>query len=290
MFEKIAKELKTARENSGLTLQQLSAKSRIDLKYLEALEIGNFNFLPDLYVKAFVKDYCKMVNLDVDEILKKYEAAKIGKDYEELKREQEQRDLNTGENKNAVNIPETSKPSEKTFVDPSASAKTASSGNNFSKQFLTIGGIAAVVIVVFTVVYFLFLQGGSKIVVEEKPLEEVISSNNQRYVQQQKDSLENTSNNIATADSLALTIKVTDTCWVQIIQDDKKIEEYTLFPNSQKTLNANNNFKLTIGNSGATELLLNNKNLDYKGKPNAVSYVLVDKDGYKKLYTQPVLN
>ncbi len=42
MFEKLANELKEARENTGLTLQQLSAKSRIDLKYLEALEIRKF--------------------------------------------------------------------------------------------------------------------------------------------------------------------------------------------------------------------------------------------------------
>lgn len=290
MFEKLAKELKAARENTGLTLQQLSAKSRIDLKYLEALEIGNFNFLPDLYVKAFVKDYCKMVNLDEDEILKKYEAAKVGKDYEELEKEQGENVLSSEKDKNAVNVPKATQPKEKTFIDPSASGKASRGGNNFNKQFITIGGVAIAVIVVFTIVYLLFLQDGSKIVVEEKPLEEVISSNNQRYVQQHKDSLESISNSNVSADSLALTIKVTDTCWVQIIQDDKKMEEYTLFPNSQKTINANNNFKITIGNSGAAELLLNNKNLDYKGKLNAVSYVLVDKDGYKKLYTQPVLN
>ncbi len=254
------------------------------------MKLGNFNFLPDLYVKAFVKDYCKMVGLDADEILNKYEAAKVGKDYEELKEEKGENNLNTQKNQNTVNITEAAKPHEKTFIDPSASGKSTSGSSNFNKQFITIGGIAVAVIVVFTIIYLLFLQGGSKIVVEEKPLEEVISSNNQRYVQQQKDSLENISNNTSTPDSLALTIKVTDTCWVQIIQDDKKIEEYTLFPNSQKTLNANNNFKLTIGNSGSAELLLNNKNLDYKGKPNAVSYVLVNKDGYKRLYTQPVLN
>ena len=42
MFDKLSEELKAARIRAGLTLQQLANKSRIDLKFLEYIEDGNF--------------------------------------------------------------------------------------------------------------------------------------------------------------------------------------------------------------------------------------------------------
>ena len=56
MFTKFAEELKEARTKSQLTLQHIASKTRIDLKFLEYMEKGNFNFLPDLYIKAFIKE------------------------------------------------------------------------------------------------------------------------------------------------------------------------------------------------------------------------------------------
>lgn len=70
MLNKFADELKSKREESGLTLQQLATKTRIDIKFLEAIEQGNFAFLPELYVKAFVKQFAKTIGLDENVILK----------------------------------------------------------------------------------------------------------------------------------------------------------------------------------------------------------------------------
>ena len=81
MFDKLSEELKAARIRAGLTLQQLANKTRIDIKFLEYIEDGNFSFLPELYVKAFLKEYVKFVGLDEKIIFKKYEAYKQGKEY-----------------------------------------------------------------------------------------------------------------------------------------------------------------------------------------------------------------
>ena len=61
MLNKFSEELKEARIKNGLTLQQIAAKTRIDLKFLENLENGNFAFLPELYIKAFIREYAKLV-------------------------------------------------------------------------------------------------------------------------------------------------------------------------------------------------------------------------------------
>ena len=79
MFKKFVEELKTAREKAGISLQQVSAKTRIDIKFLKALESGDFNFLPDLYVKAFIKQYSKVVGLDEQEVIYNYSQIKEGK-------------------------------------------------------------------------------------------------------------------------------------------------------------------------------------------------------------------
>ena len=70
MLDKFADELRLQRESSGLTLQQLANKTRIDLKFLEAIDQGNFAFLPDIYVKAFLKQYAKTIGLDENITLK----------------------------------------------------------------------------------------------------------------------------------------------------------------------------------------------------------------------------
>ena len=95
MLKKFTDELKEQREKAGITLQNVAAKTRIDIKFLEALEDGNFNFLPEIYVKAFIKQYSKVVGLDEEETLQKYILVKEGKEGAGEKAKQE----NTGEKK-----------------------------------------------------------------------------------------------------------------------------------------------------------------------------------------------
>src|SRR5674476_929364 len=83
MFDKLSEELKASRIHAGISLKQLAGKTRIDIKFLEYIEDGNFSFLPELYVRAFLKEYVKFVGLDEKLIFKKYEAYKLGKEYYE---------------------------------------------------------------------------------------------------------------------------------------------------------------------------------------------------------------
>ncbi len=71
MLDRFAEQLRKARLKKGASLQQMAAKTRIDIKFLEAMDNGNFGFLPDLYIKAFIKQYAKAVDLDEQETNKK---------------------------------------------------------------------------------------------------------------------------------------------------------------------------------------------------------------------------
>ncbi len=67
--------LKAKRETLRLTLQDISALTRISLINLEAIENGAFCHLPaPIYSKNFIKSYARALNLDSKPLLDSYEA------------------------------------------------------------------------------------------------------------------------------------------------------------------------------------------------------------------------
>lgn len=69
-----ATDLKTARENSGLTLKELFERTRVSVINLEAIENGDFHLLPvPLYARNFIKTYANALGVDSAPILQRYE-------------------------------------------------------------------------------------------------------------------------------------------------------------------------------------------------------------------------
>jgi len=296
MFDKIAEALKNARIQSGLTLLQVAAKTRIDIKFIELMENGNFSFLPDLYVRAFLKDYSGIVGLDVDLMLKKYEAAKLGKYYNENENLQEtaKKEIKKlGEEPKSILVqPRQDKPPEKPQqpisydavsrnVVPEESAAVKNK-KNMVYTSIALGAISFIVLIII-----LLTRGDSEIIIPEKPIEEAIEQNKQRYLEGPKKN--DTNSQIKTTDSLSLFIEANDTSWVKIIIDNKTEEEFILFPKSQKEIAAANNYKIIFGNSGAIELQLNNKPLNFTGTKKEIRYIQIDSSGIQYLNSPPVL-
>ena len=70
----IGQTLKEAREKKGLTLDDLQQTTKIQKRYLIAIEAENFDALPGyFYVRAFIQQYAKVVDLDGDELLAQLE-------------------------------------------------------------------------------------------------------------------------------------------------------------------------------------------------------------------------
>lgn len=70
----IGKKLKEARQSKGMTLDDLQQATKIQKRYLIAIEDEKFDELPgDFYVRAFVKQYANTVGLNGSDLLKDYD-------------------------------------------------------------------------------------------------------------------------------------------------------------------------------------------------------------------------
>lgn len=291
MLKIFTDELKKHREKVGISLQNVAAKTRIDIKFLEALEDGNFNFLPDIYVKAFIKQYAKVVGLDEDETLQKYILAKEGKQesVEKVKREISAGEEEADKQKTKSNV-EVNKPA-KVFMEDSVSKKGNEDDNKKQKQ-LIIGVSVIGVTLTALLVFFLFIKESNDIIIEEKSYEEVLQETPNRYIEEENNqtTVETIGANIENLTLTITNVDSTDSSWVLVIVDDKSIEDFLLLPKISKTIKANSNYYFTLGNSGVLKLILNGNVVDFNGRRGSARYFKLDANGLERVYTPPKLS
>ncbi|QOS99762.1 helix-turn-helix domain-containing protein [Brevibacterium sp. JNUCC-42] len=67
--------LKRAREEKGISLNDIQKMTKIQTRYLDAIERGDFHMLPGhFYAKAFIKSYAEAIGLDPNQIVEHYQA------------------------------------------------------------------------------------------------------------------------------------------------------------------------------------------------------------------------
>lgn len=85
----IGEQLRTAREAKGLSISDIEKATKIQGRYLEAIENNEFDKLPgDFYVRAFIRQYAQVVGLDGKELLSQY-SGNIEEELEEHEKEVE---------------------------------------------------------------------------------------------------------------------------------------------------------------------------------------------------------
>ena len=69
--------LKTQRENLGLSIGDIYEHTRINPEFIKVLEAGQFEYLPVAYARLFLKTYAQELNLDVADILSRFERSGV---------------------------------------------------------------------------------------------------------------------------------------------------------------------------------------------------------------------
>ncbi len=69
----IGERLKAERESKNMSLEQVQNVTKIQARYLDAIEQERFNVMPgSFYVRAFIKEYATVLGLNPDELIEEY--------------------------------------------------------------------------------------------------------------------------------------------------------------------------------------------------------------------------
>ncbi len=74
MIEDFGKYLKSEREMRGIPLEEIAESTKIQKRFLEALETNYYEAIPgEVFVRGFVHSYAKAIGADINEILEKFD-------------------------------------------------------------------------------------------------------------------------------------------------------------------------------------------------------------------------
>ena len=71
--------LKTHRESQNIEISEICDFTKINTKYIQAIESGDFKILPVVYMRLFLRAYATFIGADSDQVLKDYELYTTGK-------------------------------------------------------------------------------------------------------------------------------------------------------------------------------------------------------------------
>lgn len=125
--------LKKKRESQGIEIAEISEQTKINPKYFIEFEKGNFEVLPQVYTRLFLRSYAVEIGADPDKVLEDFEVHTTGKI----------------QPKKEIKIPETQKNTDKES-DYEDSIFKDSIWKDFNQKNL-IGIIASVIIIILIV-------------------------------------------------------------------------------------------------------------------------------------------
>ncbi len=72
-MKEIGEKLKEARENMGISVQEVSSDLNVTLKQIENIESGNMEAFKDIfYLKYFIRDYAKYLGLNKEDLVDEF--------------------------------------------------------------------------------------------------------------------------------------------------------------------------------------------------------------------------
>jgi cytoskeleton protein RodZ len=261
--------LRREREMRGVTLQEISAATKISSRFLEALEDEEFSKLPGgIFTRGFIRAYAKYLGLDEDHVLAEYQlVAPRGSEVDLGRLAQARPEARRGKSHASVyavllalvmlaggyaifrysrRIPQPR------FVEGASSSALGSSevtpAQTGPAEVPALGTDQA-------------LAGDSAGTAQSAPA---------------------TGFNLADVDGLILQVAATERAWVAIDADDKTVLQRVLNPNEIQTLRAKTSFAVTLGNAQGVILTLNGETLKPLGRRGEVKTVRLTRDDLTK--------
>ncbi len=254
------------RESKGIELKRLCISTKIRVSYLEAIEKGQFEKLPEaIYAETFIKTYARELGVDAGLILSHYRQF----------------------------LKKTELPQETIGQTRPKAPDPVKRISNFKVPLKAAGwAISILVIVGFLVSFFATYMTSSKKPELVQSSSEIRPPNPVTASDQQKPTEQNAAatpagapaeNEAATKEaakpaapartSYKLMVAATETTWLNIVEDDSPPYEVLLRPGERIEREANEKFSIDVGNAGGVSVTFQGKALGVLGKSGQVVHL-----------------
>lgn len=247
-MESLSAELVRAREALNITLYDIADTTLINVAFLEKIEQGEYTFLPETYIRSFLREYAMCVGLDPDDISRKFTAQQSGDQPEPA-----------GPSDEVQPASPTAPP-----PIPVAAEEEERAGKNLRTTRL-----ATFIVLLFAAAVILWNLFDTRkgLDVKEIPFDDIIEEHQGAGTPSPVTTLPSTPTR---TDSLELRATTTDAIWLQIEIDNGIARDYMLKANTTISWKAAREFHVSLGNAGVVRFSLNDSTLGTLGRPGAV--------------------
>jgi len=266
----VGDELKRIRIQKRLDFEKIAEKTRINTKYLEAIENNQFDFLHKPYVVAFVKAYARALGLNPEEYREK------------LEQHFSERSASSGKEQSQSFKSEQTHPQKPPYpvapvFQPESLSESKSTPEEKARQrqrpTILFLAIVAVAILVYAVIKFLC---GPKEPLITQPIQKppvvVQDTVVPPLVQKPQES------------PLTLRLEVKDSLWFRIVVDDSFPSEYSFYSGNSRNWTAKSKFEIRAGKSTGFNLYFNGQLLtDLGTEKERIDRLVLTKDGIIEL-------
>ena len=252
-FINIFDELKNIRTQKGISLETISKDSRIQLSYLQAIESGEFEKIPEVYDKLFFQTYLSYLNIDDPE--------KYMKEFKSLRKE--------------IFYP--------TPTTTIQRIKTSKVKNHsfFNLRTLFLGGpiILLVIIIGFMAWNSKSVGNGSDKNVKELPVRKIVADI-EALEKTKSEKAETIKNEQNSSQQVSVAIGAVDTTWLRFVKDNQDTTEYMLYPGNKVSIKADSSLQFLIGNASGLKFTVNGEDKGFLANPGEViSYMKITRAG-----------
>jgi cytoskeletal protein RodZ len=226
--------LQALRLDKKISLEKISAETRIGLSMLQLIEKEDHDNLPDeVFVKGFLRAYAKAIGADGSEAVRRYESR-----------------LKVVQKLDSTNLDSITGPARSWW------------------RLMSVTGLYLALILV-TIFGHGYLEHylSSRVSDEKKSTGEIVPVAN---IQASPESMAPSASKELNSDKHMLNIAAHEDTWMKIIIDNGNSKNYELKAGDQLEFKATSNFSLLIGNAAGVKITLNDKLIPVSGKSGEV--------------------
>jgi cytoskeletal protein RodZ len=286
MLKDFGLDLKYLRESKNISLAEIAAETRINPKFLSNFEAGIFDFQPETYIRAFLKEYAQCIGENESQILGDYERAKSGfyqrrfqpgveKTSPPIEREKipdrEPERIHESVSREKLANASTSPESTRPFSTESNPEELSRFRVKRRNQKIIVGVVILFVAagIIFLINYLNKSSGRQSSEIRPKSFNEMASDYESRMQNRGDTQKTDTVNKSSlSGDTLILTVKASRDVRIKVYLDENQLIEETIPEGDSLVLKAGKQFRFSATANAPVDLALNGKPLQ---KPRSLT-------------------